>query len=191
MSDEETRDDNLIEGHNYDGIQELDHPLPRWWVYLFYVTIVYAVIYFSYYEFFGGPSHQEQYQAAMTRIEKNSQAQPAKKVDIKQVAITDLLNDPEALKMGEATFKQYCAACHGQKGEGVIGPNLTDKYWIHSKGDSKGIMSAILKGFPTKGMPPWGEIVPVEAQPKLAAYVISLGGTNPPNAKAAQGELIE
>lgn len=184
-------DHNLIEGHNYDGIQELDNPLPMWWTYLFIATVIWGTGYWAYYEFLGGPTHQEQYQAAMAKIERRAEAAPVIAPSAKVIDIEMLLKDPAALKLGAESFVQYCAACHGQKGEGVIGPNLADKYWIHSKGDYPGIAQAIVEGFPEKGMPPWGDVVPVNRQPQLAAYVISLQGTNPANPKDPQGDLIE
>lgn len=189
--DKSPNDDLLIEGHEYDGIKELDHPLPRWWVTLFYATIIWGVGYWAYYEFLGGPSHQEQYLAAMAKIEERAAQEPQESVSDEDVDLEALLNSPADLKVGMASFKQYCAACHGQNGEGVIGPNLADKYWIHSKGEYEGIMSAIVAGFPAKGMPPWGDVVPKSQQPKLAAYVISLQGSSPANPKEPQGELVE
>lgn len=187
---EDNNNEPIIEGHDYDGIQELDHPLPRWWVYLFYATIVYGVSYFLYYEFLGGPSHDEQYSAAMSKIEEKREDTTKAEMEI-PVNVDLLLEDEVALKVGQGAFIQYCAACHGQNGEGVIGPNLTDEYWIHSKGEYKGIMNAIVAGFPEKGMPPWGDVVPRNQQPSLAAYVISLKGSKPQNPKAPQGELIK
>lgn len=191
MSDEKNTG-KVIEGHEYDGIQELDHPLPKWWINLFYATIVFAVGYYSYYEFLGGPSHEEQYNTAMAAImvkrEANKVAEA--KVPVKKMSLDDLLKDPKSLAVGQKAFKQSCVACHGGKGEGLIGPNLTDKYWISSKGDFDGVMKAILEGFPDKGMPPWGEIVPKSQHAPLAAYVLSLKGTNPANAKAPQGDLV-
>lgn len=191
MSDENNIDEHLIEGHEYDGIKELDHPLPRWWVYLFYTTIIFAVIYFSYYEILGGPSHEEQFQAAMAKIEKNAKAAAPADDTPAVVDIDALLTDKAALAVGKVAFGQFCAACHGQNGEGVIGPNLADQFWIHSQGKYQGIMAAIKKGFPSKGMPPWENVVPKDQHAPLAAYVISLQGTKPANPKAPQGELVE
>ena len=190
MSDKTPSDDKIIEGHEYDGIRELDHPLPRWWVYLFYATIVYAVAYYSYYEILGGPSHQEQYESAMAEISQRAKQVPTSD-EAPSIDIETLVKDQKALEIGQAAFKQYCAACHGQSGEGVIGPNLTDNYWIHSKGKFPGIMAAIINGFPSKGMPPWGDVIPKDKHGSLAAYVLSIQGSRPDNPKAAQGELVE
>lgn len=182
----------IIEGHDYDGIKELDHPLPRWWVNLFYGTIVFSVIYVGYYEFLGGPSHQEQLDSAMVKINSKHEASEAKNAQaIASVDVESLLKDPKALQVGAEAYQQVCAACHAAKGEGLIGPNLTDKYWLHSKGDFQGILTAILKGFPEKGMPPWEAVVAKEKHAPLAAFVLSLQGTTPANPKAPQGELVE
>ena len=191
MSDKKTPDGKIIEGHEYDGIKELDHPLPKWWVYLFYATIVYAVCYFSYYEFLGGPSHAEQYQAAMDKIKEKIEISAATPAPIDDVTPETLIENLTALKIGSETFTQSCAACHGNKGEGLIGPNLTDKYWMHSKGDGEGILVAIREGFPDKGMPAWKNIIASDKHAPLAAYVLTLQGTDPPNPKSPQGELIE
>jgi len=181
----------IIEGHEYDGIKELDHPLPKWWVYLFYATIVYGCGYFAYYELLGGPSHKEQYRSAMAKIEAKKESVASPKVDLENIDPEVLMADTGAMKVGGATFTQYCAACHGQKGEGGIGPNLTDKFWIHSQGDFKGILAAIHNGFPTKGMPPWKDVINQDKHAPLVAYVMSLKGSNPANGKAPQGDAIE
>lgn len=195
MANDNKENDQLIEGHEYDGIQELDNPLPKWWLYLFYATMVFAAGYYGYYELFGGPSHIEQYKSAMENIKakqavaKEEQAQEA--AAVAEVSVEDLLKDPKALEVGAGAYQQTCAACHGSKGEGMIGPNLTDKYWIHSKGDGEGVLYAIREGFPDKGMPPWKDVVPAAKHAPLAAFIISLQGTNPANAKAPQGDLVE
>jgi cytochrome c oxidase cbb3-type subunit 3 len=182
----------LIEGHEYDGIKELDHPLPRWWVNLFYGTIIFSIFYVGYYEFFGGPTHQQQLDSAMVKITARQEKSEAVNAEANAgIDVQALLNDPKAMASGAEAYQQVCAACHAAKGEGLIGPNLTDKYWIHSKGDFQGILTAILKGFPDKGMPPWEAIVAKEKHAPLAAFVLSLQGTNPANPKAAQGELVE
>lgn len=187
MSDDK---DKIIEGHDYDGIQELDNPLPRWWLYLFYVTIVFAFGYYGYYELMGGPSSQETLEKELAEF-KAMEPEPVEQPQGEEVDVQALLADSQALQAGQTVFGQYCVSCHGQKGEGGIGPNLTDKYWIHSKGDFAGVLIAFRNGFPQKGMPPWGGIVPADKHNALAAYVVSLQGTNPSNGKEPQGELIE
>ncbi len=96
--------------------------------------------------------------------------------------------DTAALESGHKIYVQNCAACHGQKGEGIIGPNLTDKYWLHGDGSFSAIVKVIQDGVPTKGMISWKPVLPEESLLQAASYVYSLKGTNPPNGKAPQGE---
>ncbi len=185
------RQDEIIEGHNYDGIQELNNPLPKWWIYLFYVTIVFAVAYTAYYEILGGPSSEQELTINMNKITEKKIAMEKKVPEPVAQDVKTILSNKEELAKGKKTYTQTCAACHGQKGEGVIGPNLTDKYWLYSNGDFKGILVAIREGFPNKGMPPWKDVVPKNLHAPLAAYVMSLQGTKPVNGKAPQGKFIK
>jgi cytochrome c oxidase cbb3-type subunit III len=182
--------DQLIEGHEYDGIQELNNPLPKWWLATFYGTIIFSFIYWGYFELLGGPTQDMRLAAAMEQI-RAKQAAAVVSYDDSAIDLDSLLADPAALAAGKEQFDAVCVACHGPAGEGLIGPNLTDKYWIHGKGDLEHILNSFRVGYPDKGMPPWGNVIPADKQAALAAYVISLQGTNPPNAKEPQGELVE
>ena len=176
--------------HNYDGIEELDNPLPRWWLLTFYITIVFAVFYYGYYEIYDGPSSDEYLSRSLENIQDKKSV--AKKGETKLLKkYEELIKDEKMMTLAQGHFATKCAACHGQKGEGLIGPNLTDKFWIYSKGKMDGILKAIKEGFPEKGMPAWDALVPAEEQPYLAAYVIRLQGTKPPNPKAPQGQPVE
>jgi cytochrome c oxidase cbb3-type subunit 3 len=93
--------------------------------------------------------------------------------------------------LGQEQYEAVCATCHREHGEGLIGPNLTDKYRTHGDGGLEHFLKSFREGYPDKGMPPWGQVIPRDKQAMLAAYVISLQGTNPPNPKAPQGELVE
>ena len=183
--------DEIIEGHEYDGIQELDNPLPKWWQVLFYITIVFAIGYTAYYELLSGPSSDQILQQQLAEINASKQAAAQKQPQGDNVDFAKLMQDSNALAAGKAQFEQFCASCHGAHGEGMIGPNLTDDYWIYSKGDAEGVLTSLQEGFPDKGMPPWKDIVPKDQQPNLAAYVVSLRGSHPPNAKAPQGEKVD
>lgn len=182
--------DQLIEGHDYDGIQELNNPLPRWWLATFYATIVFSLVYWGYFELFGGPSHDERLAAAMEKIRAKQQAAVVT-YDDSEIDLDALLADSEAMATGKDQYSAVCATCHGQAGEGLIGPNLTDRYWIHGDGGLEHILESIRVGYPDKGMPPWGNVIPADKHADVAAYVISLQGTDPPNAKEPQGELVE
>lgn len=175
--------------HNYDGIKELDNNLPPWWKYGFYLTIVFAVIYLVHYHISGtgklqAAEYTEEIKQAETDIAefmKNS----ANNVDESSVK---LLTDAGELASGKDVFIANCAACHGRLGEGGVGPNLTDDYWIHG-GSVKDVFKTIKYGWPDKGMKAWKEdLSPVQIS-QITSFIKSIRGTNPPKAKEKQGEL--
>lgn len=183
------REQEVLMHHNYDGIQELDNNLPPWWVNMFYLTIVFAGIYMYYYHFGGnGPSSIDEYNQRMevAKVEKaRALAAQANKVDESSVVA---LTEKAALGEGETIFKNLCAACHGQKGEGGVGPNMTDEYWLHG-GGIKNIFKTVKYGVPEKGMISWASQLGAADMQKVSSYILTLQGTNPPNAKAAQGVI--
>jgi cytochrome c oxidase cbb3-type subunit 3 len=180
-----------IEGHDYDGIEELNNPLPKWWLATFYGTIVFAMIYYGYFQLGPGASSEE---TLARRMEKVTEAQAAATAALsagdEDYDVSAMLADEAVLAVGKARYMETCLACHGENGEGSVGPNLTDDYWIYSRGGMPGILASIRSGFPDKGMPPWGPIIPAEEHAPVAVYVISLRGTDPPNAKAPDGQFI-
>jgi cytochrome c oxidase cbb3-type subunit 3 len=180
---------NIIEGHEYDGIQELDNPLPKWWLFTFYITIVFSIFYYGYYEVFDGPSHKEQLEASLAEIEKKQASATADEpeVEITEELIEKIKNDSKLMALAKSEYEGKCTACHLSNGAGLVGPNLTDKYWIHSKGEVEAILLAIKKGYPDKGMPPWEELIPKEAHIPLAVYVTLF---EPAEGKEPQGELV-
>jgi cytochrome c oxidase cbb3-type subunit III len=181
------REHEIMLDHNYDGIQELDNKLPPWWVYLFYGTIVFAFVYMWYYHMYGtGNIQEEEYQQELAQAEVEMKLF-ASKVDENSVT---LLTDAAKLKNGEVLFQTNCAACHGKQGQGGVGPNLTDNYWIHGS-RIKEVFKTIKYGVPEKGMIPWqAQLSPGQIQ-EVSSYIIKLKGTNPPNPKAPQGELTK
>jgi mono/diheme cytochrome c family protein len=102
----------------------------------------------------------------------------------------EVLTDETSLAQGEVIFETNCATCHGKLGEGGIGPNLTDEYYLHGKGMSN-IVRIIKQGVAAKGMISWRGILKDNQMQQVASYILSLEGTNPPNPKAPQGEKIE
>lgn len=186
----EKEGDILLE-HAHDGIRELDNRLPPWWVNMFIMTIIWAGGYMYYYHFGGsGPSSSEEYKAEMEIAQKQKAMALAGKAEAVNEENVTTLTDAAALAEGEATFKSVCAACHGQKGEGGVGPNMTDDNWIHG-GGIKNVFKTIKYGVPEKGMISWqSQLKPSDMQ-KVASYILALKGTNPPNAKAPQGEIWE
>ena len=184
------KEHDILLDHNYDGIKELDNDLPPWWKYGFYVTIVFAFIYLVHYHVTStGDLQIAEYnktiaaaQLAKAEFEKTS----ANNVTESSVK---MLTDKDELAKGETIFKENCFACHGKFGEGGVGPNLTDDYWLHG-GSIKDIFTTIKYGWPDKGMKSWqADLSPVQIN-EVASYVKTIHGTNPPNGKAAQGDLF-
>ena len=186
---DELTGDNLISGHEYDGIKELDNKLPKWWLWLFYITIIFAVVYFlRFHVLKTGDSQETEYdkEVAAALIEFK-EVRAASTIDASTIT---LLTDENGLAAGKAIFDKSCVVCHLAQGQGLVGPNLTDEYWIHgcSIADVYGL---IVKGVPEKGMISWkDQLTPTQIQ-QVASYIISLKGTNPPNPKAPQGEVCK
>ncbi len=246
--------------HDYDGIKELDNDLPPWWLYLFYISIAFAVVYMLHFHVIDtGPSsiteymkefnpdyvdvtiagHSIGYQspwytgdtditpqllnkfrqhigddvafdqlimAAKQRATKeqldllmasfpsaeiiqpviaaNEPSEPARPTG------TVALTDDASLAVGSQLYKASCAVCHGRQGQGGIGPNMTDSYWIHG-GSMDDIVHLINVGVPAKGMIPWNKTLSQAKIHQVASFIYSLDGTNPPAAKAPEGEIYE
>jgi cytochrome c oxidase cbb3-type subunit 3 len=184
-------EEDLLIDHTYDGIQELDNPTPVWFNALFYSTIVFAVGYLLVYHVFGWGMNQEQeYLAEMEAAEKQRTeflASSGTNIDENSV---ELDQSPEMVTAGQEIYLQSCGVCHGNQGEGMIGPNLTDEYWLHG-GDIKDIFRVVKYGVPDKGMVPWeSSLTPVQIA-QVSNFIASIGGTNPPNPKEPQGDKYE
>lgn len=182
--------DHLLE-HSYDGIQEFDNPMPRWWVYLFWATIIFSILYFFNVPGFGvGKGRIADYDrdiaAAASADAKRKAAQPAGASGEQLVAMT---KDASVMALGKQVFGQNCAACHRADAGGQIGPNLADDYWLHG-GTLEQIHKTVVDGVLEKGMPPWGKVLKPNQLDAVVAYIYTLRGTNPPNPKAPQGDLV-
>jgi cytochrome c oxidase cbb3-type subunit III len=175
--------------HAYDGIRELDNRLPPWWVNLFLLSIVWSLGYMWYYHWGGqGPSSKEEYRMEVETAKKEIAIALAGKSNAIDEANVTALTDAAALGEGALIYKSVCAACHGQNGEGTVGPNFADEYWIHG-GGIKDLFKTIKYGVPEKGMISWqAQLKPADMQ-KVASYILTLKGTNPPNPKAPQGVI--
>lgn len=186
-------DDEVIQGHKYDGIKEYDNPMPGWWVGLFWITIVFSVIYYVGITFFDFVDTYEddlaQSQAELAEIRQAyAEANPSFTPDAATLA--DIAGDEAAVSAGAEHYAGLCASCHGSEGEGLIGPNLTDGYWVHG-GSLTDIYEVVTDGVPAKGMPAWDGALTSEQRAQVVAYIHSLQGTDPPNAKEPEGELYE
>lgn len=181
--------DHVLE-HDYDGIQELDNSLPPWWKYGFYFSIVFAVVYLlRYHVWKTGPDPEQEYNTEMQTAAKQVEEYRKKAGDmVDEKTVT--MADAKGIAEGQKIFQSNCFACHGAKGEGGVGPNLTDKYWLHG-GTINDVFKTIKYGVPEKGMQAWEKTYSPSQIKALASYVKSLAGTNPPNAKAPQGDAFE
>ncbi len=180
----------LIEDHNYDGIRELDNPLPPWWLYLFYATLFFGVVYLGYYHLLNGPNQEKNFNHEMALA--NQQIEAYKKTAANFVDETNvtLLTDATSLENGQKLFKANCAVCHQNDGGGGIGPNLTDAYWILG-GDIKSIFLTISKGGrPGKGMIAWNNSLKPNEIQHLSSFILSLQGTTPLHPKDPEGTVM-
>jgi cytochrome c oxidase cbb3-type subunit 3 len=181
--------EDILLDHNYDGIQEYDNPLPRWWVYIFYVTILFVPIYYFAPGTMGAKGTKERLYADEMETFRRDHPEPPPSAGATSEGLLALVRDEEALEEGKQTYAQNCAACHGPAGGGMIGPNLTDDAWLHG-GQPMEIHHTVAEGVLAKGMPPWGKMLKPRQLDAVVAYVISLHGTNPPGAKAPEGTPV-
>jgi cytochrome c oxidase cbb3-type subunit 3 len=162
--------DQLLD-HEYDGIREYDNPLPLWWKAIFWGSFVFSLGYFFHYHLSGnGQSVAAAYEADM-REAREAEAKANLAQPVSEESLGKLMADAGLMSDAKALFVAKCAACHGDKAQGLIGPNLTDNAWIHGAGTLKDIFGVINEGVLAKGMPAWGrQLSPIEVR-KLAAFV--------------------
>ena len=182
-------EDQLLLAHDYDGIKELDNNLPPWWVYLFYACIVFGVVYMVRYEVLGADNQEMELKKEVAQAKIDIAEYMKTAPDLMDEKTVTLLTDPADLAAGKEIFTTNCAACHRADAGGQIGPNLTDDQWILGGGIKNVFHTLVNGGRDGKGMISWkGTLKPKEMQ-KVASYILSLKGTNPPDAKAAEGEV--
>jgi len=183
------RFDNVEEttGHTYDGIEEYDNPLPRWWFMLFVATIIFALAYLVLYPGLGNykgvlPGYEDgwtgvkQWEKEMARADEQYGPLFARYA---AMPLEEVARDEQALKMGSRLFASHCSVCHGSDAKGSYGfPNLTDDDWLYG-GDPQTIKTTILHGRQA-AMPAWGAVIGEEGVKNVAAYVRSLSGLKHP-----------
>ena len=175
-------------GHNYDGIRELDNPTPPWWRWAFVATMVFGVIYmYRYHIAKTAPLQIEELNIAMAKGEADKKEFLANSPNAFNETNIKMMED--GIGPGAVIFTKNCVACHGATGEGnAVGPNLTDAYWLHG-GGIKNIFKTVKYGYPEKGMKAWQDDLSSMEIAQVSSYLNSIVGSNPPNAKEAQGEL--
>jgi cytochrome c oxidase cbb3-type subunit 3 len=196
MSETNERDVVIAE---HDGIEEYDNPLPKWWLYMFYASIVFAFCHFGYYL-----SYQLSFQEHSSKgTDVRAYSDVRLKLDIEANKIIDnvdyanlsgeeliaTLKKQTIIARGASVFQTNCVACHGNQGQGGVGANLVDNYWLHGNKPEE-IIKSVDQGFPEKGMPGWGTTLGRKNVISLAAYVISIRGNEVANPKAPQGDLL-
>jgi cytochrome c oxidase cbb3-type subunit 3 len=183
-------EESILLDHDYDGIKELDNNLPPWWKYGFYLTIIVAIFYMiNYHITKTSPLQAEEYRLSVKKAEAEIAEFMKTSANNVDESTVKLLTAPADLAAGKDIFLSTCSACHGRGGEGTVGPNLTDDYWLHS-GSVRDIFKTIKYGYPDKGMKSWKDDYSPMQIAQLASFIRSLRGTKPDKAKEKQGELF-
>lgn len=182
------READILLDHDYDGIHELDNNLPPWWIWGFYATIVYAVIYLFVYISSDALNTNAEFEKEMATAKAEVDAYLATLAESVDENSVVELTDATALAAGAKIFAGNCVACHMPDGGGSVGPNLTDEYWIHGGGIAN-VFTTIKYGVESKGMQAWkGQLTALQMQ-QVASYVLSLQGSTPAAPKAPEGDI--
>jgi cytochrome c oxidase cbb3-type subunit 3 len=178
--------------HELDGIKEYDNPMPGWLMAIWWGSLMFAAAYLVFHALsFGEGTWEAEYRAerqeALSLVQAHFDANPI--VPPSPMELLAGATNPAVLDTGAARFERSCASCHGPQAQGLIGPNLTDDRWLHG-GSVEQIFQTVAKGWPSKGMPPWGRAVRPEELAALVSYVRSLQGSMPPNPRPAEGDPV-
>lgn len=188
-SKEIEREEDIMLDHDYDGIKELDNVLPPWWVYLFYGTIIFSVIYLVRFHVVGDYTQTEEFNKEIELAELEKSKLPKDPADEVSYETVVAVTDAASLAKGKEIFTNACAACHKADGGGLVGPNLTDKHWING-GGIKNVFKLISEGSKNNpSMVAWKANLSSKDIQSVASYILTLEGSNPPGAKAAEGEI--
>lgn len=188
----DSRDEKIVNemsGHSYDGITECDNPMPGWWLWTFLLAIIFGFIYGVHYTVGGGPTLQDELKEAMSVLEKSKTHAPM--LQESEETLTSEMAKDNILPLGATVYAEKCAACHGSTLQGLIGPNLTDSYWLHGKATRQDIVRVIRQGVTDKGMPAWDQVLNKNEIYALTAFILSKKGSNPSQAKAPQGDQVQ
>lgn len=176
--------------HDFDGIHELNNKVPPWFNILFYGTIVFAAVYLVDYHVLGsGNIMIDEYSQEVTTANQKREELIRTGAFINENNVT-LLTDAGELDKGKQIFTTNCTPCHGPDAGGTVGPNLTDKYWVHG-GGIKNVFTTVKNGVPVKGMISWQTMLNPKQMQQVSSYVLSLQGTTPAVGKPPEGNLWE
>jgi cytochrome c oxidase cbb3-type subunit 3 len=179
----------ILIDHAYDGIQELNNPLPSWWTFTFYAGIGFAFFYFMFF-LMGAPTLREEFVKDHVKV-LDLQNEYNKKNGLYDDVKFQAIFKSDGTSKGKIVFETNCVPCHKDKGAGDIGPNLTDEFWMWAKGTPESIYPVIFKGVPDNGMPTWSGVLTNEEIYQVVAYVQSLHNTHVPGGKAPQGNKVD
>ncbi len=180
------KENELVLEESFDGIKELNNNIPPWFNILFFGSIIFAIIYmFDFHILKSSPLQEDEFKAEVQAANLDRELL-IKSGKLLTEATVVQLKDIAAISSGKTTFTSKCSVCHGRLGEGLVGPNLTDNFWIHGN-TIQNIFKVIRVGVPAKGMISWeSQLSPRQIQ-EVASYVLSLQGSNPPNGKKPEG----
>lgn len=166
--------DPLLMDHDADGIRELDNKLPRWWVWLFYGTTIFAAVYLVYYHVLRAGDLSAAEYAHEMKLGDALKSAALGKFEA-SISVLQPSTDPAVLEAGHRTFSTLCAPCHRADGGGLVGPNLTDNYWIHGSNFTDNV-TTIWNGVPAKGMVTWKTTLKPQQIYEVASYIYTLRG---------------
>ncbi len=167
---------HLLLDHSYDDIQELNHPLPSWWSTFWAISIVYAIGYFAYYQFMGGPTLKEEFDKDFKIVEAKQLEFKKRESGFNQEYYAKVLADG-GVKKGKEVYDLNCMPCHAENGAGDVGPNLTDDHWLLAQGTPDTLYSIVFNGSEANGMPIWSELISKDEIYQAVAYVMTFKNT--------------
>lgn len=184
------KEEEVATDHEYDGIRELDNNLPPWWLFGFYISIAFAVIYLlRYHVFQSAPLSAEELKIELAEAKAAEEEYLKTAANLVDESNVVALSEESRLLAGGEIFMKNCAVCHANDGGGGVGPNLTDDYWIHGN-DISDVFKTVKYGVPAKGMIPWKDQLSAGEMQEVSSYILTLVGTTPANPKEAQGDLM-
>ncbi|MEK6152243.1 cbb3-type cytochrome c oxidase N-terminal domain-containing protein [Flavobacteriaceae bacterium 3-367] len=179
----------IILDHNYDGIRELDNKLPPWWVYMFYITIIFGVVYLVRFHIFNDYDQDLEYEREVAAAQLAIEEYKKTAKDLVDANTVEVLTDASDIAAGKKIFTEKCVVCHMADGGGGIGPNLTDQYWILG-GGIKNVFNTISEGGRDgKGMVSWKQTLKPAEMAQVASYLLTFQGTTAADPKAPEGDI--